>query len=71
MIEIEGKKITAKQYAREVMLAHLDKLWDLRAKLIPELFDKMTNKEAEEGERHLSLDETRVKKILKKTVDKE
>ena len=54
MIEIEGKKMTAKQYAREVMLAHLDQLWDLRAKLIPDLFEKMTNKEAEEVERQRS-----------------
>jgi hypothetical protein len=67
-IELDGKKVTAKQYAREVMLLHLMELWNNRSVV---LSTQMTQKEEEEVEKHLSLDEERVIKTLPSLVDKE
>jgi|TARA_R110001583_G_scaffold15189_2_gene62810 hypothetical protein len=68
VIKLDDKKVSAKQYAREVMLLHLMELWNNRSKV---LIDQMTSKEEEEVERHLSLDEERVIKTLPSLVDKE
>ena len=68
VIKLDDKKVSAKQYAREVMLLHLMELWNNRSKV---LIDQMTSKEEEVVERHLSLDEERVIKTLPSLVDKE
>ena len=51
-IELDGKKVTAKQYAREVMLLHLMELWNNRSVV---LSTQMTQKEEEEVEMLLKI----------------